>query len=243
MINSQTTVLFIAVFSGLLVPFILSFAVRRIAALFGLFPSWRIGEGRTRASRSWPTLSLAAVDNPAALPWGAHFQNDKQAEAVALLGWLREKRPSLPVVIGTLRKMNAYAFEELVAFCLDERGMNGYCPPGYSRDGGIDCIAYQNGRPVLVQAKRWKRHINNKDLISIANVASTVHGMGLFIHTGRTGKKAWRQAFKHHVSVISGDDLVNLVLGNAVEIPWREPTYSDSEPEPLPRYLPLLELA
>lgn len=122
-------------------------------------------------------------------------------------------------VIGALRRLNPYAFEELVAFCLSERGMAATVT-GYSRDGGVDAWAEREGRVVVVQAKRWKRHINNRDIVAIARVAERVNGVGLFVHTGRTGRLARAKAKRHAVGVVSGDQLVSLVLGLPFWISW-----------------------
>lgn len=161
----------------------------------------------------------------------------RQTEAIEILTRLRGiNDPRFPFILGALRKMNAYAFEELLAICLAERGLDGYCSPSYSHDGGVDGLAFYEGRVVVVQAKRWRRHISARDVRALSKVAERVAGIGLFVHTGRTGRASWRAARKHQVNILSGGDLVDLVLGRAVSIRWEIPALQ-TDVEPLPGHL------
>jgi len=167
-----------------------------------------------------------SLDNALDLPTSDSIDNPKKAEAISVLVALRSSSDAgLPRVIGRLRRMNAYAFEELVAICLAERGLRARCTPGYSRDGGIDGWGFWNGKPVVIQAKRWNKHICNRDIVSLAEVAGRSSGVGLFVHTGKTGRLARKQAAMNHINLISGERLVALVLGSALSLHWREPDY------------------
>lgn len=194
--------------------------------------------GRHRPRTPSPTIDFPPLDEPGALevtPEGA--TRPYHVEAIDTLARLRHMdNPRFPAVLGALRRMNAYAFEELLAICLRERGLAGYCPPNYSHDGGIDALAFYEGRAVVVQAKRWRRHVSAQDLRALADVADRVAGIGLFVHTGRTGRMSWRVARKREVNVLSGSDLVDFVLGQAVTMRWVAPVLPEYD-APLPDHL------
>lgn len=58
----------------------------------------------------------------------------------------------LPMAISMLRRMNPYAFEELLLTCCEEQGWQIQRNFRYSNDGGVDAIA---GSLYLIQAKRY----------------------------------------------------------------------------------------
>jgi hypothetical protein len=159
------------------------------------------------------------------------------AEAAKALVRIRsnpEFRDSPGLVIHALRRMHHSAFEDLVAITLRERGLSAVSPRIYSRDGGVDVWAFRGGRPVVVQVKRWSRHIRHEDISDLARVADSVAGGALFVHTGRTGRQARSCAVRENVGVISGDALVALVLGHEFTIHWPMPSAARNEQEGLP---------
>lgn len=183
------------------------------------------GSGRGRG------LVLEALEEPLALPVMDGSESAFVAEAIETLGHLRRMSdPSLVSVLGQLRQTNPYAFEELVAICLAERGMEAQTSPTYSHDGGVDALAFLEGRPVVVQVKRWRNHISAGDIEELAQVASRIAGVGLFIHTGRTGRASWRMAARRRVNILSGIELVRLALGHRVHINWVAPALPIIDP-------------
>lgn len=167
-----------------------------------------------------PYPHLNTPDDPLDLPCYRLAGNRYFSEAIRILKALREQEDArLPEVLGQLRRMSPYAFEELIAFCLCERGYRGRTSGQYSRDGGIDGWACIGGVSVVIQAKRWRRHICNRDISQLAKVASAHSAHGLFVHTGRTGRLARRVARVRGVSIISGNALVDLVLGRSLDSP------------------------
>jgi restriction system protein len=70
----------------------------------------------------------------------------------------------LPKALGILRKMNPYAFEELLLTCCHEQGWEIERNFRYSNDGGIDGGVLIAGKLYLVQAKRYKNYINPKHI-------------------------------------------------------------------------------
>jgi len=193
---------------------------------------------------SVPKAFFARVSDPLNIPAEPDPVRPYLADAIETLLSIRQKdNPSLPAVLGALRSMNAYAFEELVVICLRERQMDGFAPRGYSRDGGVDAWGFWRGRAVVVQAKRWRRHICNQDIAALADLAENVAGIGLFVHTGRTGKKARRQALRRRVNVLSGGDLVAFVLGREFSMRWVVPEVPEAFDQPLPPYVRQLQLS
>ena len=66
----------------------------------------------------------------------------------------------LPEALGILRRMNPYAFEELLLTCCHEQGWEIERNFKYSGDGGIDGRVTIAGKLYLIQAKRYSSYIN-----------------------------------------------------------------------------------
>lgn len=146
-----------------------------------------------------------------------HQQYIRQAELV--LERLRSGEVQLPKALGILRKMNPYAFEELLLTCCHERGWKIERNFKYSNDGGIDGRVAIAGKLYLVQAKRYRGHIKAKDIRDFNQVIQKerVHG-GFFIHTGRTGELAKELLREYQISLLSGQRLVDFVLGQKLKV-------------------------
>lgn len=144
-----------------------------------------------------------------------------KAEAIKVLEELRRTPPpGLPEVLGRLRRMNAYAFEDLVMLCLAERGLSVCWNRRRTHDGGVDGRVDLGGVRFLCQMKRWKGHVDHRDIRRLGALIAGKGLGGLFIHTGRTGKLSRRSCAKVGISLISGRQLVALVLGSSVPIQW-----------------------
>lgn len=119
----------------------------------------------------------------------------------------------LPFVIGTLRTLDPFQFEELILSCLKERGYRIVRNQRYTGDGGIDGHVYLNGKPYLIQAKRYRHHINAQHISDFEAVIAQVGAAGgYFVHTGKTGKRSRQIERGGPVTVVSGQSLVHLVL-------------------------------
>ncbi|MEO1255657.1 MAG: restriction endonuclease [Bacteroidota bacterium] len=119
----------------------------------------------------------------------------------------------LPVVIGTLRKLDPFQFEELILTCLQERGYRIVRNKRYTGDGGIDGRVYLNGQQYLIQAKRYRHHINAQHVSDFEMViAQEGAAGGYFVHTGKTGKLSRQIGRRGTITFISGQALVHLVL-------------------------------
>lgn len=139
-----------------------------------------------------------------------HRIRRRQAEAV------REKVDGggfLPAqAMAYLRKMNPYAFEELVLDGFRKAGYEVRRNRHYSADGGIDGHVYRDGREYLVQCKRYSGHISRRDVEDFSRVCTRECREGYFVHTGRTGRGSKETAaLAGNVTVIGGDRMLELV--------------------------------
>ncbi|MEM7757945.1 MAG: restriction endonuclease [Cyanobacteria bacterium P01_A01_bin.40] len=129
----------------------------------------------------------------------------------------------LPAVIGTLRRCNPFVFEELLLHIFAETAeFKIVRNRRYTGDGGIDGRFYFDDYPFLIQAKRYRSHINPQHIEEFAHKIKIYNAeFGLFIHTGKTGNQSWQNArsSRRDLMVISGQKLVDLVLkGNAEDL-------------------------
>ena len=117
-------------------------------------------------------------------------------------------------VFGYLRAMDPLLFEELVLTALEHGGRLVLRNTRYTGDGGVDGKVYIGGYGwVALQAKRYCRHVDHRDVQALALLVErgTVSG-GLFVHTGRTGAAAYRDLGGTRVQLLSGDRLLDLLL-------------------------------
>lgn len=113
--------------------------------------------------------------------------------------------------MGYLRRIDPFVFEELTLTAL---GMNGYRPRRnrrYTGDGGTDGSVRRHGRTYLVQCKRYTGYINPSDVEEFATLCEIRGKRGLFVHTGKTGRKSRDLARESRVRVISGDSLLAMI--------------------------------
>lgn len=111
-----------------------------------------------------------------------------------------------------LRGINPFVFEEMILTALKKKGHKIIRNKRYVGDGGIDGQCYINRTHHLIQAKRYRKHINPahvQDFIILCNKRGT---KGLFIHTGKTGTKSRLLAQSPNIEIISGQKLLELLL-------------------------------
>lgn len=120
-----------------------------------------------------------------------------------------------PRILGYLRKINPFVFEELVLSVIEDSNIRITRNTRYTGDGGIDGIFHLKKGRVLIQCKRYKNHIDNKHVQELAQkVSQDKHYLGIFVHTGRTGEKSKTVASdSKNVVFVSGSNLVNFLLG------------------------------
>lgn len=115
--------------------------------------------------------------------------------------------------------MNPYAFEELLLTCCHERGWKIERNFKYSNDGGIDGRVTIAGKLYLIQAKRYSSHINPQHIRNFHQVIQKAKATGgFFIHTGKTGEMSKELLREYQISLLSGQRLVNFVLGKKLNI-------------------------
>ena len=124
----------------------------------------------------------------------------------------------LPEALGILRKMNPYAFEELLLTCCHKQGWEIERNFRYTGDGGIDGRLTIALKLYLIQAKRYQGYINPKHIHDFHRVIQGKEAVGgFFIHTGRTSlsKELLRE---YRITLLSGQRLVDFVLGQKLKI-------------------------
>lgn len=122
-------------------------------------------------------------------------------------------------VFGYLRALNPYVFEELILHAFEVRGCKVERSKSYSGDGGIDGAVHFNGRRLLIQAKRYRKHVNAGHVLQFKGVCRTFRAQGLFFHTGRTGALSRTHATEcGTVQIVSGGDLLRFFGGEALRI-------------------------
>jgi len=125
----------------------------------------------------------------------------------------------LPEALGILRKMNPYAFEELLLTCCQDQDWEIERNFRYTGDGGLDGRVKIAGKLYLIQAKRYRGYINPKHIRDFYQViqGERAHG-GFFIHSGRTGELSKELFREYGISLLSGQRLVNFVLGQRLKV-------------------------
>jgi restriction endonuclease Mrr len=118
-------------------------------------------------------------------------------------------------VLGVLRKICPFVFEELLLHCCADLGwkVKRSC---YTRDGGIDGVVWdEEGRKVLIQAKRYTGTINPQHILDFAEVVlrdSEAVG-GILMHTGLTCEESrYLQSQLSYLNILDGCGLRELVL-------------------------------
>ncbi len=125
----------------------------------------------------------------------------------------------LPAAIATLRRLDPYVFEELLLTCCEDQGWEIERSFRYTGDGGVDGRVLIAGSMYLVQAKRYKDYINPQQIEKFRMVIQREGAAGgFFIHTGKTGTLSKQLLTEFRITLISGQKLVDFVLGRKVRI-------------------------
>ena len=120
-------------------------------------------------------------------------------------------------IIGYLRKINPFVFEELVLLCFKKSGCKIYRNSRYTGDGGFDGKVRFKGHIWLLQDKRYEGYVNKKHLKDFNDLCFRKGVYGFFVHTGKTGGGALKTESDYpFVRIISGKKLVSLIIDNMV---------------------------
>jgi restriction system protein len=139
-----------------------------------------------------------------------------------------------------LMELSPGEFEALITNLFQKMGLNTKLTRP-SRDGGVDCIAYDSrpilGGKVVVQAKRYK---NTVGVSAVRDLFGTMinegASKGILVATSGYGKSAYDFANGKPIELITGSNLLYLLKEHAdldakIEIPedWIEPRQDGSE--------------
>jgi restriction system protein len=124
-----------------------------------------------------------------------------------------------------LQQMEPRQFENLVKLLLDEMGLEETSVTTYSGDGGIDVRGVLNAENlskinVAVQAKRWKGNVGPKVVRELRG-SLKIHEHGIVISPSDFTSSARFEAEesgKVHISLISGEQLVDLLVEHQVGV-------------------------
>ena len=167
--------------------------------------------------RQVAALVQPPVSSRVRLPSNKHQQNIRRAELV--LKRLRSGGVQLPKALGILRRMNPYAFEELLLTCCHEQGWEIERNFKYTGDGGLDGRVTIAGKLYLIQAKRYRGYINPQHIHDFYKVIQREKAYGgFFIHSGKTGELAQELLREYEISLISGQRLVDFVRGQKLKV-------------------------
>lgn len=138
-----------------------------------------------------------------------------------VIGQLRSSATEieLPNTLAVLRQMNPYVFEELLLSCCKDQGWQILPNFRYSGDGGIDGRVLIAGSLYVIQAKRYSSYIQPKHIYEFHEAICVSKAVGgIFFHTGKTGATSKRFIEEYQIILISGQRLVDFVLGRRLKI-------------------------
>lgn len=121
-------------------------------------------------------------------------------------------------IFAYIRKIDPFVFEEMLLTCFKERGCKVVRNRRYTGDGGIDGKIWIDKQRIFLQAKRYSKHINAKDVEEFNLLVSKSISKGLFIHTGKTGDTARQHVDHSTIQIISGSSLVNLLTHKPINV-------------------------
>lgn len=123
-----------------------------------------------------------------------------------------------------LKKVNPYAFEEMINESLKSRKLLVKRTSSYSGDGGIDGIFFIRDEKFYMQAKRYSKYINPSHVVEFQKKCKHDKVRGIFVHSGKTGPKS-KFIGNTHVTMISGIQLLNLLDGLPVIFTFSDKTF------------------
>lgn len=110
-----------------------------------------------------------------------------------------------------MRRMDPFAFEELIIIALRKHGYRAWHGRRYTGDGGIDGFVRVNGKKCLIQDKRYRGSIDSRHVAAFSMICRGHKRHGYFVHTGTTGESSWEHADGPWITIISGERLLSLI--------------------------------
>lgn len=124
-------------------------------------------------------------------------------------------------LLSEVLKINSYTFEKLVVDLLSRMGYGTVAYGSHatvaSGDDGIDGIIMEDKLGfslIYMQAKEWAvdKVVSQPDIQSFVGAIAGKKGDGLFVTTARFSQKAKNYAHTHHIILIDGERLANLMI-------------------------------
>ena len=124
-------------------------------------------------------------------------------------------------LLSEVLKINFYTFEKLVVDLLSKMGYGTVAYGSHatvaSGDEGIDGVIMEDKLGfslIYVQVKEWAldKVVSRPDIQSFVGAIAGKHGDGLFVTTARFSQQARDYAETHHIILIDGERLANLMI-------------------------------
>ena len=124
-------------------------------------------------------------------------------------------------LLSEVLKISPYVFEKLVIDLLSKMGYGtvayGSHTTAISGDDGIDGVIMEDRLGfslIYIQAKKWAldKVVGQPDIQSFVGAIAGKNGDGLFVTTSRFSQKAKEYAHTHHIILIDGERLANLMI-------------------------------
>ncbi|MGH1472671.1 MAG: restriction endonuclease [Cellvibrionaceae bacterium] len=116
------------------------------------------------------------------------------------------------------KNVTPYVFEEMVLTALKRCGANITRNKRYTGDGGIDGKAVIEKKECFIQSKNYSAHISHAHVLEFSKICYRKNKIGLFVHTGKTGKKIVNDRRFSNVRLISGKRLLILFDGSNLKL-------------------------
>ncbi len=124
-------------------------------------------------------------------------------------------------LLSEVLKITPYTFEKLVVDLLSKMGYGtvayGSHATAASGDDGIDGVIMEDKLGfslIYMQAKEWAldKVVGQPEIQSFVGAIAGKHGDGLFVTTAKFSQKAKKYANTHHIILIDGERLANLMI-------------------------------
>lgn len=131
---------------------------------------------------------------------------------------IRMKNLNSAQLLSYLRKIDPFVFEELLLSLFKERKIKIKRNKRYTGDGGSDGKIWINSKKCHIQAKRYNSYINKSHMQEFIDLTQRDKSLGIFIHTGKTGRETKELAKLNNIEIISGEKLYNLFYGKKINL-------------------------
>lgn len=101
----------------------------------------------------------------------------KRLKAAAVYNTLKGDSRAPGQKLAYIRKIDVYAFEEMVLDAFERKGYHIVRNERYSGDGGIDGVVMKDGKMYLIQCKRYRKYINPAHLADFIEICEKM-GVG-----------------------------------------------------------------